>query len=126
MAGKYAFCKRFLVADCGYGDACRYAHDVQELRPEVRLSYKTTLCRKFVHGWCPVGPACMYAHGPRDMFYHRASMVRVCGDPSAQGEPGFSFKGSWPMIAPAEISSDEGLHAITDVAKGSLFESSTA
>ncbi|XP_072998162.1 putative zinc finger CCCH domain-containing protein 21 [Typha latifolia] len=57
---------------CPYGERCRFAHGIQELRPVIRHPrYKTQLCRMLGKGGeCPYGHRCHFRHAfpptPRD------------------------------------------------------------
>lgn len=69
-AFKTALCDSFRkTAKCAYGDSCRFAHGVQELRmpPNPRgrnhPKYKTVLCDKFsMTGSCKYGHRCQFIH----------------------------------------------------------------
>ncbi|XP_022134167.1 zinc finger CCCH domain-containing protein 14 isoform X2 [Momordica charantia] len=49
---------------CPYGDHCRFAHGVEELRPVIRHPrYKTQMCRMVLAGdTCPYGHRCHFRH----------------------------------------------------------------
>ncbi|XP_008482185.1 mRNA decay activator protein ZFP36L1-like [Diaphorina citri] len=49
---------------CQYGERCRFAHSVEELRPPVRhYRYRTRLCRNYHHnGVCNYGTRCSFIH----------------------------------------------------------------
>ncbi|CAD5207382.1 unnamed protein product [Bursaphelenchus okinawaensis] len=53
---------------CMFGDKCRYAHSVDELRPKLPPpNHKTILCRNFTaSGACPYGRKCRYIHRSAD------------------------------------------------------------
>lgn len=59
------------VDDCPYGDQCRFAHGVEELRPVLRHPrYKTQVCRMFgTDTGCPYGHRCHFRHvGPGEFL----------------------------------------------------------
>ncbi|CAD5211349.1 unnamed protein product [Bursaphelenchus xylophilus] len=53
---------------CMFGENCRYAHSVEELRPKLPPpNHKTILCRNFTAtGACPYGRKCRYIHRSGD------------------------------------------------------------
>ncbi|KAI6230091.1 C3H1-type domain-containing protein [Aphelenchoides fujianensis] len=73
---KTSLCNQFSrTGTCEYGDRCRFAHGVGELRlmPEPK-NYKTKLCRNFERDqFCAYGERCQFIHrrkegGPSSLF----------------------------------------------------------
>jgi len=62
---------------CPYGESCRFAHGLRELRmrPKPHWKYKTEMCKKFLSGFCPYGPRCNFVHMPYEQ--HRAMINRT-------------------------------------------------
>ncbi|KAL0555875.1 hypothetical protein IC582_004376 [Cucumis melo] len=52
------------IGDCPYGNHCRFAHGLEELRPVMRHPrYKTQMCRMVLAGQkCPYGHRCHFRH----------------------------------------------------------------
>uniref|UniRef100_A0A0K0ET80 C3H1-type domain-containing protein n=1 Tax=Strongyloides stercoralis TaxID=6248 RepID=A0A0K0ET80_STRER len=67
---KTALCVSFRVkGSCSFGDNCRFAHSLEELKPPpVRHpKYKTQLCDKFsATGICPYGSRCNFIHATKN------------------------------------------------------------
>lgn len=53
---------------CPYGERCRFAHGIKELRPVLRHPrYKTEVCRMLLNGnHCPYGHRCHFRHALAD------------------------------------------------------------
>lgn len=53
---------------CPYGEKCRFAHGIKELRPVLRHPrYKTEVCRMLLNGnHCPYGHRCHFRHSLAD------------------------------------------------------------
>jgi len=48
---------------CPYGNICRFAHGIGELRTRPKPhKYKTERCKKFLAGYCPYGSRCCFVH----------------------------------------------------------------
>mmetsp|Transcript_25634 Transcript_25634/g.73699 ORF Transcript_25634/g.73699 Transcript_25634/m.73699 type:complete len:766 (+) Transcript_25634:50-2347(+) len=85
-------CRDFERGCCKFGTACRFSHELRELRPkpapvvvvppamplrgpglpdhrepDVSSKYKTMLCRHFARGSCQMGLDCQFAHGPHEL-----------------------------------------------------------
>lgn len=55
---------------CKYGDACSYAHNIEELVPKTHLpsNYKTKLCTQYQEqGYCMYGQRCQFLHSIYDL-----------------------------------------------------------
>ncbi|KAL6649782.1 hypothetical protein ACP70R_014006 [Stipagrostis hirtigluma subsp. patula] len=63
-ATKTELCNKWERGACPFGGRCRFAHDVQELRPVIRHPrYKTLPCQMFVAAsGCPYGHRCHFRH----------------------------------------------------------------
>ncbi|KAL3986089.1 Zinc finger C-x8-C-x5-C-x3-H type (and similar) family protein [Acanthocheilonema viteae] len=63
---KTSLCRVFRkTGQCGYGEACIFAHGEEELRlpPTDHPKYKTQLCNKFIKwNYCPYGDRCQFIH----------------------------------------------------------------
>uniref|UniRef100_A0A7E4ZRB5 C3H1-type domain-containing protein n=1 Tax=Panagrellus redivivus TaxID=6233 RepID=A0A7E4ZRB5_PANRE len=65
---KTVMCEAWLLtAFCGYGENCKFAHGLRELRkaqdPVIPSKYKTKVCFKYAsQGICPHGNACLFVH----------------------------------------------------------------
>merc|ERR1712014_59975 len=61
-------CRHFERGFCGNGDACTFAHGMQDLRTVPRpANAKTTLCRHHEKGQCRMGSNCSFAHGIEEL-----------------------------------------------------------
>uniref|UniRef100_A0A0N4Z6V8 Zinc finger protein LEE1 n=1 Tax=Parastrongyloides trichosuri TaxID=131310 RepID=A0A0N4Z6V8_PARTI len=69
IAYKTSLCVSFRISgNCSFGDKCRFAHGLDELKPppERHPKYKTQLCDKFSStGICPYGSRCQFIHATK-------------------------------------------------------------
>jgi len=75
---------------CPYGESCRFAHGMRELRmrPKPHWKYKTEMCKKFLRGFCPYGSRCNFLHMPFEQHRDMLHGTKYCGiraDQSAVG-----------------------------------------
>uniref|UniRef100_J3LMZ2 C3H1-type domain-containing protein n=1 Tax=Oryza brachyantha TaxID=4533 RepID=J3LMZ2_ORYBR len=65
-AAKTELCNKWERGACPYGERCRFAHGLQELRPVIRHPrYKTLPCQMFAAAsGCPYGHRCHFRHSP--------------------------------------------------------------
>lgn len=76
---KTIMCQYHTAGHCNKGDACTYAHSVEELSGDANgnfgaqpaagglRGFKTRLCNYWLQGSCSKGTACSFAHGPEEM-----------------------------------------------------------
>jgi len=68
MSFRTKVCVNFQNNMCTRGDACTYAHGVQNLQPATFVGAKTKLCKFFEEsGSCARGAVCTYAHGVHEL-----------------------------------------------------------
>lgn len=68
---KTEMCRNIIMYQhCKYGDACSYAHNMDELVPKQHLpsNYKTKLCSQYHDdGYCMYGQRCQFLHSIYDL-----------------------------------------------------------
>lgn len=68
---KTEMCRNILMYHhCKYGDACSYAHNMDELVPKQHLpsNYKTKMCSQYHdEGYCMYGQRCQFLHSIYDL-----------------------------------------------------------
>jgi len=66
---------------CPYGESCRFAHGMRELRmrPKPHWKYKTEMCKKFLRGFCPYGSRCNFLHMPFKQHTNMPHGTKYCG-----------------------------------------------
>lgn len=68
---KTEMCRNIIMYQhCKYGDACSYAHNIDELVPKQHLpsNYKTKLCSQYHEdGYCMYGQRCQFLHSIYDL-----------------------------------------------------------
>jgi len=63
---KTAICSKWQeLGSCPYGEKCRFAHGLRELRkrPLGHKKFNHVTCKKFLEGCCPYGSRCRFSHG---------------------------------------------------------------
>jgi len=68
---KTAICSKWKeLGSCPYGEKCRFAHGLRELRmrPKRHKKFNHVTCKNFLEGCCPYGSRCRFSH---DVFEHR-------------------------------------------------------
>eukprot|EP00448_Togula_jolla_P006679 CAMPEP_0170606994 /NCGR_PEP_ID=MMETSP0224-20130122/20815_1 /TAXON_ID=285029 /ORGANISM="Togula jolla, Strain CCCM 725" /LENGTH=240 /DNA_ID=CAMNT_0010932125 /DNA_START=23 /DNA_END=745 /DNA_ORIENTATION=+ len=64
---KTKMCKFNVAGQCGWGQACAFAHEPEELRPLPNLRL-TKMCRAFrLSGFCEKADSCSFAHSGEEM-----------------------------------------------------------
>merc|ERR1719320_1617834 len=67
---KTAICSKWKeLGSCPYGEKCRFAHGLRELRkrPKRHKKFNYVTCKNFLEGCCTYGLRCRFSH---DAFEH--------------------------------------------------------
>eukprot|EP00928_Gymnodinium_smaydae_P015443 TRINITY_DN15711_c0_g1_i1.p1 TRINITY_DN15711_c0_g1~~TRINITY_DN15711_c0_g1_i1.p1 ORF type:complete len:241 (+),score=20.42 TRINITY_DN15711_c0_g1_i1:94-816(+) len=115
-------CMFHAVGRCKRGSACKFAHQEEDLRPQLDLS-KTRPCKYFLSGSnCANGRACRFAHGSfelRDHPHEQSPSLRQRGPAPLASSTGVEDTASLPYLA---ATSPQVLEPSPDLEAGELAE----
>lgn len=115
---KTELCNKFReLGRCPYGDRCRFAHGVHELRRSERAAdprYKTQRCKHFWEtGKCPYAKRCRFIHRETKEQLRQLREVGYVCTPVDAPTPGVS-----PSLSPAAMRSPTSVDTVASIASG--------